>query len=777
MGVRYFGAAVHRREDPELLTGAGRYLDDLALPGLCHAAFVRSPYAHARITSIDATAASALPGVHAVLTLADLDPALRPMPPVGPAGNMAQFKTSCPLAHDHVHHVGVTVALVLADTRQLAEDAAALVDVQYADLPAVADAATALEAGSPRAHADTETNLVASLPAKFGDADAVFANAAHVFRQTIRTHRGGCHAMECRGVVARVNEFDDRLEVWSSTQMPHSLRRALANHLGRDLESVRVVAPAVGGGFGPKANIYAEEYAVAMAAVKLGKPVKWVEDRREHFLTTTQQRDQIWDVEVAASAEGRMLAVRGRCVHDVGAYIPYGLIVSATALSSFPGPYALEALDLRLEAVHTNKVPVTPVRGAGRPDACFVLERLADRVAAELGLDRAVVRQRSFVREDQMPYPTGMKWRDGKTPLVYDSGDFRGCLDLALSKLGDFRQRQTAARANGRYLGLGLSSYVEDTGVGPYEGATVRIDVNGKVVVASGAAVQGQGTRTILAQIAADALGVRIEDVTVVLQDTDRFPLGMGAVGSRTAVMAGSAVHDAAVRVRELMLASAAELLGSGNAFLEVGDGEVRVAGDDTRAVTIAAIAQRHAGAFGSPMPAGVKPDLGATAYADFKGLAYASGTNICEVEVDIETGEVRVQRYVVAHDCGRMINPMLVEGQIRGGVVHGIGNALFERMIHDETATPISTNYGEYLLPASCEMPSIEIHHVETTSPVNPLGVKGAGEGGTIPAAACVVSAIEDALSPFGIRIAEHPVNPQRILELISTARIKPAA
>ena len=779
MGVRYFGARVDRLEDPALLTGRGRYVDDLAVPGLLHAAFVRSPLAHARVNAINAEPARAMPGVVAVFTLADLDPAQRMLPAIGPAGNMPQFKTTGPLAKDEVAHVGVGVAMVIAETRYQAEDAAFMVDVDYDALPAVADWRKALSSDAPKAHSDQPGNLVSTLAVGFGDIAGTFGKAAHVFKETIRTHRGGCHSMECRGVMARPDQLTGRLDVWSATQMPHALRCALAAHLGLDINQVHVAVPDVGGGFGPKASLYPEEYAVAMAAQKLDRPVKWVEDRKEHFLTTTQQRDTLWEMEVAATAEGRITAMRGRCLHDVGAYIPYGLIVSATALGSFPGPYALDALELKLDAVYTNMVPVTPIRGAGRPDACFVIERLVEKVAHELKMPAADVRRRSFVKPEQMPYRTGLMGRDGKTPIAYDSGDYAACLDSALQNFGvdDFRRRQAEARARGKYLGFGLSSCIEDTGVGPYEGATIRVDVNGRVIVSSGAAVQGQGTKTILAQITADILGVDISQVTVELQDTDKFPLGMGAVGSRTAVMAGSGVHNAATALREKILVSAAAMLESGNMHLELEGGEVRVVGEPQRKVTLAAVAQRHAGAFGAPMPAGVTPDLSATGYAEFKGLAFANGSNACEVEVDIETGEVKVLRYVVAHDCGRMINPKLVDGQIHGGVVHGIGNALFEQMIFDDQATPLSVNYGEYLLSSACEMPRIEIHHMETPSPVNPIGVKGAGEGGTIPAAPCIISGIEDALSPFGIRINEHPVSPARIVELIAAARGKAAA
>ena len=772
MGVRFFGAAVNRLEDPALLTGNGRFLDDLEVPGVLHAAFVRSPHAHARINAINAAPAREMSGVGAVYTLGDLDPERRVLPVVGPAGNLQQFKTSPPLAGDSVHYVGQPVAIVVAESRHLAEDAAFLVDIDYEVLPASVDFRAALAPDAGKAHGDLDGNLIARLRSQFGDAEAVFATAAHVVKETLHTHRGGCHSMECRGVLAQHDTRGRRLEVWSATQMPHSLRRALAQHLRLPHASVRVVAPDVGGGFGPKAVIYPEEYAVPLAAIKLGRPVKWVEDRREHFVATTQQRDQRWELEAAVDANGRMLAVRGRGVFDNGAFVPYGLIVPMTTLGSFPGPYALAAIDLTLDCVYTNLVASTPVRGAGRPEACFLLERLADSVARHLGLGRGEVRRRSFVTSAQMPYATGQKGRDGKTPLAYDSGDYQGCLDKAMALVADFPQRQAVARAAGRYLGLGLSSYIEDTGVGPYEGATVRIEVDGRVVIAAGASTQGQGTRTVMAQIAADAFGVRPEDVVVDLQDTDLFPLGMGAVGSRITATGGAAVHKAAVALREVVLKSAADMLDAGNKFLEIVDGAVHVVGEPEKSVTLAQVAMRHAGTFGTPMPAGVSPDLTATAYSDNKGLAYANGTNVCEVEVDPDTGEVRVLRYVVVHDCGRMINPKLVDGQIQGGVVHGIGNALFERMSVDSSGNPISVNYGEYLLPAAVEMPRIEIHHMETPSPTNPIGVKGAGEGGTIPAAACVIAGIEDALLPLGVRINEHPVSPARLRELIRAAQ-----
>jgi aerobic carbon-monoxide dehydrogenase large subunit len=470
---------------------------------------------------------------------------------------------------------------------------------------------------------------------------------------------------------------------------------------------------------------------------------------------------------VAADADGRLRGLRGRCLHDNGAYVPYGPILPGTALSAFPGPYALEALDITMDMVFTNLVPTTPVRGAGRPNTCFVLERLADGVARELGLDRAEVRRRSFVRPDQFPYETGLKARDG-SPTTYDSGDYGACLDAALELFGDsFRERQEQARAQGRYIGLGIASYVEDTGIGPFEGATIRVQPSGKVLLQTGAAGQGQGHRTVFAQIAADLLGVRPEDVTVESADTAAFPLGISTVASRIAVTAGSSVHLAATQVRTKAIKVASDILEASEQDLTIEDGLVRVVGSDLK-VSLGEIALKLNGALGMPMPPNTDPGLAATAYHDARKTTFACGTNLCEVEVDIDSGDVKILRYVVAHDCGRLINPMLVDGQIRGGVVHGIGNAVFERMIYDESGQPLTTNYGEYLLPLATEMPRIEIVHLETPSPLNPIGVKGAGEGGTIPATACVISAIDDALRPFGVRITEHPVSPARVVELI---------
>ncbi len=771
MGVRQFGATVRRLEDPRLLRGNGRYLDDIRLAGLLHIVFVRSDHAHARIRTIDMTAARKLPGVVACFTGRDLGAvAARPMPQMIPSPLLKQSKTYYPLAIDEVCHVGVPLALVVAETRAIAEDAAALVAVDYEPLPAIIDWRRALDAEAPRAHLGSPNNLVAALHSRFGDVEKTFASAPHVFRESFEIHRGACHSMEGRGVVA-VPEPGDKITVWTSTQAPYMVRRMLAEYLGRAERTIRVAAPDVGGGFGPKGVVYPEELAVPIVALALARPAKWAEDRREHFLSTTQQRDQTWNLEVAADASGRLLAVRGHCVHDNGGYVPYGVVAPVTSLTAFPGPYALAALDIKIDVVFTNTVPNTPIRGAGRPTTCFVLERLVDRVARELGIDRAEVRRRSFVKPEQFPYTTGTKTRDG-SPISYDSGNYHACLDAALNRLGaDFAERQRRARQQGRYLGLGMASYVEDTGLAPFEGATVRVEPTGKIVIQTGAASQGQGHATVFAQICADQLGVDINNISVESGDTASFPLGIGTIASRVAVTGGSSVHMAAAAVRAKALKAAADMLEVSESDLVLDDGYAKVAGADVK-VSLASIALKLDGSSGMPMLAGFEPGLAATAYYEARKNTFANGTNVAEVEVDIETGAVKILRYIVAHDCGRLINPMLVDGQVRGGVVHGIGNALFERMVYDEQGQPLTTTFADYLLPLATDIPRIEIIHLETPSPLNPLGVKGAGEGGTIPAAACIISAIEDALAPIGVHINEHPISPNRLVALIHERR-----
>ncbi len=776
MGARNIGSAVKRIEDPAILKGRGRYVDDIVMPGMLEAAFVRSSEAHARIRGIDTKDALALPGVVAVLTLADLGPQYtsQRMVQANPHPAIKQNITQFPLAGDEVCYVGETIALVLAENRYIAEDAAQLVQVDYEPLPAVIDLLQAARVDAPRAHADAPDNLVARISWKFGDTDAAFAKAKHVFRETYTQHRGGCHSMECRGVVAAHDGFSDQLTLWSSTQSPYLVRRFLSQYIGREEAKIRVVAPDVGGGFGPKAVHYPEELALALAALKLGRPLKWIEDRREHFLATTQSRDQIWEVEIAAEPDGKVLALRARVYHDHGAYVPYGLLLPLSSVGPLPGPYTIAALDVTVDALFTNAVPTAPVRGAGRPYANFILERAMDCVARNLKLDRAEVRRVNFVRKEQMPYATGAMLPNGK-PVMYDSGDYAACLDMVLKASGyvGFEQRRAAAAKRGRWLGIGIGSYNEDTGLAPYEGANVRVFPSGKVVVTTGAGAQGQGLKTILAQITADQVGVKPEDVLVEISDTAAFPMGMSTAGSRTTVTAGSSVHLAALQVREKAIKFAAEAMEVDQRDLELEAGAVRVKGIPGKSIALAEIARRLTGQIGVPSPAGFTPGLESTAYHVVERPVYANGSHIAIVEVDPDTGRIDVVDYFVAHDCGTVINPLLVDGQIVGGVAHGISNALFERVIYDrDSGQPQTTNYGEYLLVSAPEMPRVHLEHMESPSPWNPLGVKGAGEGGTIPCLAAVVSAVEDALSHLGVKVNEYPLSPERIAELIDAGR-----
>ena len=776
MGARNFGAEVKRVEDPRLLTGRGRYVDDVRLPGMLEAAFVRSSEAHAGIRAIDASAARALPGVIAVLTQRDFGStyADKRMVQASPNAAIRQNLTQYPLAREEVCYVGEAIALVVAENRYLAEDAAQLVRVDYEPLPAVADLRAARAADAPKVHRRAPNNLVASLAWRFGDIGAAFANAAHVFRETYLQHRGGPHSMECRGVVAAYEAATDQLTLWSATQAPYIVRRLLAQYLGREEALIRVIAPDVGGGFGPKAAHYPEEVALALAALQLERPIKWIEDRREHFLCATQQRDQIWDMEFAVAADGRVLGIRGNVLHENGAYLPYGLVLPFTSLGPLPGPYAIGACDVGMEVLFTNAVPTTPIRGAGRPNAAFALERMMDCVARELALDPAEVRRRNFVRADAFPYATGAKNPAGAA-ITYDSGDYAACLNKVLDQCdyAGFAARREAALAEGRVIGLGIASYNEDTGIAPYEGATVRVFPSGKVVVQTGAASQGQGLATVLAQICADQLGVAAGDVLVESGDTAKFPLGLATVGSRIAVTAGSSVHLAAVAVREKALRLAARVLEAAEKDLVIENGSVHVNGVAEMNVGLGELARQLIGNVSAPLPAGFSPGLEATGYHEVARPTYASGSNATEVEVDLDTGEVRLRNHWVTHDCGRMINPLLVEGQVVGGVVHGFGNALYERMLYErESGQPLTTNFAEYRLPTATELPRIDVAHIETPSPLNPLGIKGAGEGGTIPAIAAVAAAVESALSHLGVRVNEYPIEPERLLTFIRAAR-----
>lgn len=767
------GASIDRVEDDALLRGRGRYVDDIHLPGTLHAAFLRSPHAHAAIGRIATAAASALPGVRAVFTLDDLAPHLAATELVValPSPAFRQDRHRPVLARHETVHVGEPIAVVIAEDRYVAEDALALIEIDYEPLPVAADCRAALEPGAPMVHSGAPHNLVAEFTMGFGDTDAAFATAPHVFGEALWQHRGGAHSMECRGCVARHDAAEDVLTLWSSTQTPHPCRFHLSEVLGRPESSIRVVVPDVGGGFGPKLVFYSEEAVVALAAMLLDRPVKWIEDRREHFTGTTQERDQFWDMEIAVDAEARILGVRGTLIHDHGAYTARGVNVPYGSGSAVTLPYVVPNYRLAIKAALTNKVSVTPVRGAGQPQAVFAMERLLDRVARELGLDRAEVRRRNLVPGSAMPYATPMETRGG-IRIVLDSGDYPKVMESALAKAGwaDFPARQAAARAEGRLLGIGMANYVEATGRGPYEQVTVRLLPSGKFHVLTGAAPMGQSTSTMLTQIVAQHLGGDPANIQITAGDTAAVPLGFGGFNSRQAVMAGNSAHAAAQAVRAKLVAVAGHMLDIDPSRIDIVGREIVATGTD-RHLPLRDVARASAGLPGYKLPGGLGPGIEATESVVIDAMTYSNGTGVAEVEVDPETGGVHIRHFVLAHDSGRLIHPRIVDGQIMGGIAHGIGNALYEWMGFDENAQPVTTTLAEYLLVTATEMPPVTLIHHETPTPLNPLGVKGVGESGVLPTAAAIVAAIENALEPYGIHIGKAPVSPGDIAGWLDAA------
>ena len=792
MTTRTIGARIPRNEDPRLLRGLGCFVADVGPPGALHAAGLRSPHARARIVSVDAGRARALPGVHLVLTAADLGALNQPAPLLIPNPVLTRPHTQRPLAADQVRYAGELVAFVIADDRYVAEDAVELIDVAYEPLPAVVELEAAAAGGSPLVHDDAPANRAARLTQRVGDPDAAFAAAARVLSERLYVERSCASPIEARGVVAEFDARTRKLRAWISTQAPLPLKNGLARLFGLPEFDVDVIAPDVGGGFGTKIMLfYPEEILVPHAAMKLGRPVKWIEDRREHFQSASQERGQLHDVEVAVDEDGRILAVRDRFLHDAGAYTPYGIIVPLITAAQLPGPYRLRNYAVEFDVVYTNKVQVTPYRGAGRPHGAFVMERVIGLIARELGLDPVDVRRRNLIQPDEFPWDVGLTFQDG-SPTRYDSGNYPAGLEMALARIdvAAFRARQAAARADGRYLGLGVACYVEGTGIGPYEGAHVRVEPSGKVLVATGLTTQGQGHYTTFAQIAADALGCSPADVTVVTGDTSRFNWGAGTFASRALVTSGNAVGIAARKVRDKALRLAAELLEVSPADLELADGGARVKGMPGRRLglgDLATVANPIRYAYGRDTSEAalrlVKPRRGAVLAEDAEpGLeargyyappqaTFASGCHAAIVEVDPATGRLAFLRYVVQHDCGVMVNPLVVEGQIHGGVAQGIGGALYEKLVYDGDGQMLSGSFMDFLLPTAAEVPDIEIAHLETPSPLNPLGIKGVGEAGAIPVPALVAEAVDDALAPFGVRVREMPLSPDRILELIRAA------
>ncbi len=713
-----------------------------------------------------------MPGVRAIFTLADLAPYLTAshLPLALPSPAIRHQVNPPVLADTEVVHVGQPIAVVVAESRALAEDAAAAIALDIAPLPAVIDPHTALADNAPPALSSLPDNLCAKFTTGYGDLDAAFAGAHQTVTLDLHQHKGGGHAIECRAVLAEYDDVQDLLTVWDATQMPHRAKGLIVDLLGWPEHRVRVVCPDVGGGFGPKFVFYSEEIVVPLAAYLLARPVKWIEDRKEHFVATTQERDQFWHLQAAVDQHGRLLGVRGDLIHDHGANTPYGLTIPFNSTTNLLGPYRLPAYALTASLVLTNKVAATPTRGAGRPQGTFAMERLMDEIARQLSLDRMEVRRRNLIGPQDMPYVTPLKTRDGGT-MTYDTGDYPAAQATALARVGydDFAERQKAALQDGRYIGIGLSNYVEGSGRGPFESATVRIGPSGHVHVASGVTSQGQGLATTLAQVASDALDVPMDRISVRMGDTAATALGVGAFASRQAAVGGSAVHVAATAVREKALAAAATILDVSIQDLVIDSGKICARNDAAKSVSLGDIARALTALPGYAIPAGSSPGLEAVATFAPEAMTYANGTHVAEVEVDIETGIVTVTGYVVVHDSGRLINPRIVDGQIVGGLVHGLGNALLEEMIYAPDGQPLTMNFGEYLLPTAPAVPRLERAHMSSPTPLNPLGAKGAGESGTLPVAAAIVSAVDHALTPFGARITRIPIRPADILAAVA--------
>jgi carbon-monoxide dehydrogenase large subunit len=744
--MKVVGRSVRRVEDDRLVRGAGRFVGDVRIPGLVEAVFVRSRYAHARLIAVRPEGALACPGVLAVVTGTEL--ARQGIPEAARRAGAA-----CPpLATGEVRYVGEPVAAVVAESRYLAEDAAEAVDAVYEEL----EVRSGVGASGAGGEASAQYDLCRTV--SYGDVDAAFRTADLVLEETFSIARAAPHPLEPRGILVAPDPVTGGYVVWAGTQMPHSLRRALSLFLHIPERAVRVIVPDVGGAFGAKAGVYPEDFLVAWLARRLGRPVRWMEDRSEHFVATLHEREQHHHIRLAATRGGVLLGVEDTFWMDMGAYALWPHLLDRT-MYTIPGPYHLPHYRCTAYGVLTHKTPAGPYRGAGRPQGNFVMERMIDRLAAAVGEDPAEVRLRNLIRPEEMPC---------RTPLgvTYDSGDYPGMLARALAAAGYRRWREEQARrwSGPRWIGIGLAAYVEDAGsAGPYEGATVRLEPDGYVVLVSGAPASGQAHETAFAQVAAERLGLPLDRIHVAPTDTAVLPLGIGTFGSRSAGIAAGAVWEACGKLAMRLKEIAAPLLEADARDLELAEGEVRVRGAPGRALSVKELARLATTVSLAPLPPGVLPGLEATAYVRC-APQYGGGVHCATVEVDLETGMVRLLTYVVVHDCGTLLNPQVVTGQVQGGVAQGISTVLLEALRYDGAGQLLTRSYGDYLLPTVCDVPALLVEHVEYPSPHTPTGAKGAGEGGTIAALACVANALEDALRPAGGVIRQLPVTPEAL-------------
>jgi carbon-monoxide dehydrogenase large subunit len=774
------GARIKRTEDPRLLTGLGSFVDDRQVAGVLHVAFRRSDQAHARIRAIDTAAAQAAPGVAAVFTAAEFEDVVKPLR----ATSRMRGYYATPiraLAHEKVRYVGEPIAGVVAESRYLAEDAAERVAIDFEPLPHAADPVEAARPGAPLLHEEAGTNVLVAREFKRGDVDAALAAAPVRIKARFRMRRRTPLALEPRACLAEYDRGRDALTLYSTTQVPGIIRDALAEALDLPGHRLRVIAPDVGGAFGGKASLYPEEIFVCSAARQLRRPVKWTSDRMEDLAATGQAFDEIVEAELGLDADGRALALAAEVVGDVGAYSIYpwtAALEPVQVVSFLPGPYRIEHYRGRTQAVATAKTPTGPYRGVGRPTAVFVTERLMDMAAARLGLDPKEIRLRNFVRGEDFPYRIG-------SGIVWDRSGFTECLNAACERIdyAALRRRQQDVRAAGKYFGIGIASYAELTGIGSRisvapgmpintgtETATITIDSTGAVTAAFGIASHGQGLETALAQVIAEHLGARFEDVRVVHGDSAAVAGGSGTYASRSMVLAGGAATLAATAVRERLVNAAAHLLEAAPGDLVARDGRVTVAGTD-RSVSFREVARAVYAEMGR-LPPEARDELSATRTYDPVFGTTTSATHIAAVEIDPHTLELKIERFVVAEDCGRLVNPLIVDGQVHGGVAQGIGAALYEEIIHDGDGQLHTGSLVDYLVPSACEIPALEVVHLDSESPTTLGGFRGMGEGGTIGAPAAVANAVADALAPLGVIITELPVTPERLFRLLAAAR-----
>jgi len=770
----YFGRPVKRREDPRLLLGKGRYVADLKLPGQLEMMVIRSPHAHARIKSIDISKAVSHAQVTAVLTYADVADQVTSMPAFD------ILPTSLPafqsvLANQKVRYVGEPVAVLTAPNRYIAEDAAELVKIEYEPLAPVITIERAMASDAPLLYETFGTNVVHRFSQETGSVDDAFAQADHIYRETFSIHRYTGIPMETRGVVAEWNPLQGSATLWSSTQFPHQLRARLALILRMEEYQLRIVAPDVGGGFGVKEAVYCEEVLALLLSRRLGRPVRWIEDRAEHFVATTHGREQLHRVEAAVLKNGTITGLKSVCITNIGgAYASLSNAPGFYVSAMFRGPYRIPNYRSEILSVVTNKTPLNVYRGAGQPQAALCMERMMDRIALDRGIDRAQLRLINMITPAQMPCDRGVRLPSIR--VIYDSGDYPGCLRQALDlmKYDEFQAEQKRLRERGVFLGMGLSFYVEGTSFGPYETAAVRIEPGGRVILLSGSSPHGQGTVTTHSQLVADELGIPLESITVLHGDTAIVRDGFGTWGSRGGSVGGTAARMAAGKLKSKAQALASYLLKTPETQLEWVKGRVQIRDRPEVGYSLAELAEKSKDR--NRRCGGGDLNLEADIKLEVNSVAYANACHVAVVEVDIHTGRVLVRRYGVAHDCGRLINPMIVAGQVVGGVAQGIGGTLLEELIYDETGQPLTRSLMDYLLPCVFDVPTIELAHMETPSPHNPDGMKGVGEGGATGSPAALVCAIEDALLPFGVRINDDgPFTPSRVLKLLKEAKQQP--